>query len=205
MSKDRIPEQFIARNYKKSGKDFILFTGLLNLGHDEGLKDITTNIEQMPSKDNGMYAVVSASVVTERGSFSGIGDAAPDSVNKMLLPHLLRMAETRAIARALRFATNIGMTCLEELSSDSVMSKGQSNQPAPKKQYTPSASGDSQICTEKQINYIRKLFKDTPMDAGQRQEFVENLIGPVKSLGELSKNQAGKLIETLQGFIEDND
>jgi len=40
------------------------------------------------------------------------------NVGKMIWPHLLRMAETRAICRALRFATGISMTALEELGGE---------------------------------------------------------------------------------------
>jgi hypothetical protein len=99
----------------RQGKDFVLYEGLLDEAHQQGLKRISTTLIQVPHDDNGNMAVVQAEVETGKGTFSGIGDAAPSNVNRMIVPHLIRMAETRAKARALRDAVNIGVTALEEL------------------------------------------------------------------------------------------
>ncbi|MCR4427573.1 MAG: hypothetical protein NUW23_15560, partial [Firmicutes bacterium] len=80
-----------------------------------GLKRISTNIVQLPSKDNGMYAVVEAEVETDDGVFRELGDASPENVSRSIQPHLLRMASTRAKARAMRDAVGIDMVALEEL------------------------------------------------------------------------------------------
>jgi hypothetical protein len=63
-------------------------------------------------------AICYAEVETEKGIFSGIGDATPQNVGKMIVAHLLRMSETRAKARALRDAINVGATAFEELADD---------------------------------------------------------------------------------------
>jgi hypothetical protein len=97
------------------GKDFVLYEGLLDEAHKQGLKRISTTLIQVPHDDNQNVAVVQAEVETERGIFSGVGDASPQNVNKKILPHLIRMAETRAKARALRDAVNVGVTAFEEL------------------------------------------------------------------------------------------
>jgi len=47
--------------------------------------------------------------------FSDIGDANPQNCNSKVARHLIRMASTRAKARAFRDMDNIGMTALEEL------------------------------------------------------------------------------------------
>ena len=47
--------------------------------------------------------------------FTGYGDANSSNVAKKVAGALIRMAETRAVARALRFACNIDMTAIEEL------------------------------------------------------------------------------------------
>jgi hypothetical protein len=109
------------------GKDFVKYEGLLDLAHKDGLKTIDVEILQFPSKENGMTAICKATAITDKGSFSDIGDANPQSVSKNIAPHLIRMASTRAKARALRDLNNIGMTALEELADDEVVgSKSQS-------------------------------------------------------------------------------
>lgn len=97
------------------GNDFVKYEGLLDEAHQQGLCRISTTLIQVPSPENGNVAIAAAEVETSKGSFSGLGDAAPNNVNRMIVPHLVRMAETRAKARALRDAINVGVTALEEL------------------------------------------------------------------------------------------
>lgn len=104
----------------RQGKQYVLFAGLLDEAHNRGLRGIDTELIQVPTPENGNVAVVKAVVNMEatEGSrtFSGIGDASPDNVGRNIVPHIIRMAETRAKARALRDAVNVGATALEELS-----------------------------------------------------------------------------------------
>jgi len=114
-NRSKVPGQFII---KLQGKDYVLFEGLLDLAHREGLRRVETELLQAPTPENGLLAIVRAQVETDKGMFSGIGDASPESVNRMMAPHIVRLAETRAFARALRFAVNIGMTTYEELGEE---------------------------------------------------------------------------------------
>lgn len=96
------------------GNDFILYKGLLWLAHAKGIQSIETD---MVSIDMDRGLVIHKAVVTMKdGSvFHGYGDASNKSVSKNIAPHLLRMSETRAKARALRDAVNIGLCSVEEL------------------------------------------------------------------------------------------
>lgn len=107
----------------RQGKPCVLYAGLLALAHEKGLAGIDTTIVQLPTIENKEVAVCTALVTMQQESgdllsFSGIGDAAPGNVASMMKPHLLRMAETRAKARALRDAVNVGMAALEELAEE---------------------------------------------------------------------------------------
>jgi hypothetical protein len=110
-----VKKEFIV---ERDGRSFVLYAGLLDLGHERGLRSITTTLVQVPGELNGMTAIVHATVETEGGTFTGLGDASPGNVTRMMAPHLIRMAETRAKARALRDAVNVGVTALEELGDD---------------------------------------------------------------------------------------
>ena len=111
--KPKLDERFITTI---EGKDFVMYPGLLDLGHQKGILKIEVEPMQLPTKENGHFAVCKALIVSSNGeTFTDVGDASPENVNSRIAKHLLRMASTRAIARALRSFTNIGMTCLEEL------------------------------------------------------------------------------------------
>jgi hypothetical protein len=98
------------------GRDFCLYSGLLDLGHQKGIQMIQVDVVQFPTKENGFEAICKATVESKDGqTFIECGDANPKNVNPKISGHILRMAATRAKARALRDFTNIGMTCLEEL------------------------------------------------------------------------------------------
>jgi hypothetical protein len=98
-----------------ASKEFTAYAELLSRAHDEGLKSIQTQIVAQPSDENGHRAIVKAIVEVERGHFEALGDADPGNVEDFLAPHLIRVAETRAKARALRDAVNCGIVSFEEL------------------------------------------------------------------------------------------
>jgi hypothetical protein len=95
------------------GRDFILYSGLIWLAHEEGLQGIQTELIEA-DWENGRF-VFKATATGKRGTYTGYGDATTRNVSKGILPHALRMAETRAKARALRDYTSIGLCSVEEL------------------------------------------------------------------------------------------
>jgi len=112
--KPKLDDRFITTI---ENKDFVLYAGLLDLAHQKGILKIDVEPLQLPSAENGHMAICKAHVISKSGEvFSDVGDANPQNCHPRVAKHLLRMASTRAIARALRSMTNVGMTALEEIS-----------------------------------------------------------------------------------------
>ena len=91
---------------------------MLALAHEQALRRVSTKILQVPDDSNCQGAIGHPTVETQRGTFVGIGDASPANVSRQLLTVTIRLAETRAKARALRDAVNVGLAALEELGED---------------------------------------------------------------------------------------
>ncbi len=209
----------------RQGKQYVLFAGLLDEAHNRGLKGIDTELVQVPTEENGNVAVVKARVEMEGPeglpvrTFSGIGDASPENVGRNIVPHIIRMAETRAKARALRDAVNVGATALEELSDgDEAPPVGY---PSPRGLRRPSAGsapngqadakpeavqeasqgtnrrgsgGSSRDKARKsQIDLLKTLAEELRGENGV--ERLEAKIG--KSLSELSRAEADEWIDRL--------
>lgn len=108
-----IPDRYII---KLGSQNFVKYEGLLDIAHQKELVSIMAEITQFPDEDNSMTCIASAVLRGKNGEvFQDFGDANPQSCNSKIVPHLIRMASTRAKARVLRDFTNIGMCSIEEL------------------------------------------------------------------------------------------
>jgi len=108
----RLKEIGAITSIKGSGQ-FVTYEGLLTLAHENGLDTIATTMLGLDREKKACEFKAVAS--GERGTYAGHGDADPTNVGGNILPSYIRMAETRAIARALRVYLGIGMTAKNEL------------------------------------------------------------------------------------------
>jgi hypothetical protein len=186
---------------ERQGKRFVLYAGLLEEAHSRGLRSIETDLLQVPEAANGEVAIVRAVVRTEDGKFTGIGDASPENVNRTIAPHVIRMAETRAKARALRDAINVGVTAFEELGGEdggeaiepAHGSGGGEERPAARVQ----ENRGELPATKKQLNYLEALISDVVDDDGGGMDKFEEMVG--KPIGELTREEASEWISRLSG------
>ena len=91
--------------------------GLLRIALRSRCWGIRTTLQERQSDPVSGRWVFKAIVYKSRGSkgFAGYGDADPSNVSSMVRGAELRIAETRAVNRALRKAYGIGLCSVEEL------------------------------------------------------------------------------------------
>lgn len=94
------------------GKMFIRYEGLLAMAHASGLVSLKARFLSVTTD----IALAEADATFADGrTFSEAADATPGNVGAQVRPHFARLALTRAKARVLRDALNIGLCSLEEL------------------------------------------------------------------------------------------
>ena len=181
---------------ERGGRRFVLYAGLLEEAHARGLRSIETELIQVPNAENGEVAIVRAVVRTEEGKFSGIGDASPQNVGRAIAPHIIRMAETRAKARALRDAINVGVTAYEELGDESDEAVlGREAEPGAQAPRMPKEDNKNELpATRKQLNYLEALIADAVEDGLPK---FEEMVG--KPVAELTRAEASEWIGRLSG------
>jgi len=105
------------QTFEDKMKDYIDFETLLKEAHKHlGNFSIETELVNMTESE---LIIFKATVKVKDGDieriFTAHGDAHPSNVNEMMKKHLLRVAESRAVVRALRFALGVGKTAKEEI------------------------------------------------------------------------------------------
>jgi hypothetical protein len=110
------------------GRWYVTHSGLLRVASTRRCAGIKTDLQQHvsdPTANRWIFRAVIYKSVKSKG-FVGYGDADPSNVSSLVRGSELRIAETRAVNRALRKAYGIGICSVEELGSSA------SADPAPK-------------------------------------------------------------------------
>jgi hypothetical protein len=152
--------------YVAHGKAVPTYGALLELAHKCGLTGIKTMLVQAPGPTNGGLAIVHATAVfVVDGTFAdytGLGDASVANVGRGVAPHIVRVAETRAKARALRDALCITDAALEEMGGADLVGDDkhmviEDIPSAPSAvAFAPSAS-EARPASDKQVAYLSTL------------------------------------------------
>lgn len=167
---------------KVQGKQYPMVGGRLRLAHENNNElSINTSIIELTDE----RVVVQANVKTEKGSFSGLGNASYRR-DKLLSNALIELAETRAIARALRFAGyGVEYTGFEEM-PDNIKSRDEGHEEGP--------------ASISQLEAIASIAKNNNISTGRLREIMFETTGKTKSR-DLSSSEASKLMSNLKEMI----
>jgi hypothetical protein len=195
---DKRTGKVVTRPYPKVG-------GRLRLAHEEnGNLNISTEIIRYEEN----VAVVRALATTKKGYFNGLGMASLER-DQQIAPAILELAETRAIARSLRFAGyGVEYCSAEEVShlenGGLIEQPGESpvqdrddkasEEPAREDENDGQNAQDARL-TSKQLNYLKRLARDRRMtDKELRTKTMETY---KKQPEYLTKKEASELIDEL--------
>ena len=105
--------------------DMTTFKDLLEDAHKKFPKMLEIETCLIENDWEKKRAIFKAKVKADGNVYEAYGDADQDNCGTLVQKHWVRMAETRAIARALRWATNNAGATVEETESDQVKPKEQ--------------------------------------------------------------------------------
>lgn len=165
------------------GKQYPLVGGRLRLAHELNEQ---LSISTCPVNLSDERVIVQATVQTMKGSFSGLGNASSKR-DKLLSNALVELAETRAIARALRFAGyGVEFTGFEEMPEDveSTENKGSA--------------------TKAQLEAIAAIARKSNIPAREIQKIMRDVTGKDKSR-DMTVADASRLISELNNIIKQSN
>jgi len=180
------------------GKWYVTHSGLLRLAHRRRCRGIQTSVEAALSDPSSQRWVCKA--IAYRGSavgFTGYGDADPSNVSPVVRGAEMRVAETRAVNRALRKAYGIGLCSIEELGSSYVRPE-RTNETTTHR--FPAASGNRNGTTTGQPNLRDRLcvlIRKHELDPARVKKYAADFCG-TESLRDAGRDLVQSFITTLE-------
>ncbi len=178
---------------------YVSHSGLLQIAQRRRCIGIDTVIEQEASDVAAGRWVFRARVRKSRlASFVGYGDADPSNVSPLVRGAEMRVAETRAVNRALRKAYGIGICSVEEIGSFA--------EPVP----TPPSSGGKKVPPQpvhgnyggpKVRDRLCQLIRQHRLDASLVKSYAVDFCG-TKTLREASRRQVENFVAHLADWAE---
>jgi hypothetical protein len=179
------------------GKWYVSHSGLLRIAHRRKCFGIDTAVDQHLSEASTRRWVFKATVrKTQAKSFVGYGDADPSNVSSLLHGSEMRIAETRAVNRALRKAYGIGICSVEEIGS--VTEPSQSSRESKK---VPSQPANGNYGGPKVRDRLCQLIRQHQLDASLVKSYATDFCG-VESLRQATREQVENFVAHLADWAE---
>ena len=172
-----------------NGNWYVTHTGLLRLARRKRCRGI--HVEAVDSlRDSGTNRfVLKATVFPFKGSsgFVGYGDADPSNVSSLVRGAEMRVAETRAVNRALRKAYGIGICSVEEMGTI----------PNPIEKFPPqNAHGNALGASSRVRDRLCQIIRQHKLDPELVKAYAVDFCG-TKTLREASREQVENFVERL--------
>jgi hypothetical protein len=194
------------------GKWYVTHAGLLRLASRRRCRGIDVEPVQQFCDPGALRWAFKATVFKSNlgKTFVGYGDAVPDNVSPLVRGAEMRVAETRAVNRALRKAYGIGICSVEELGSLCGLRPSAAGQKIPVRG-TESANGNGHHPLRDRLHL---LIRQHQLDAVQvkayaadycevaelRQASREQVAGFIKHLAEYAQSDREGLLCELNGY-----
>ena len=178
---------------------YVTHTGLLGLARRKRCAGI--HVEPVPafcdaSAQRWAFAATVYTSDTCRG-FAGYGDANPSNVSPLMHGSEFRIAETRAVSRALRKAYGIGICSVEEIGS---FSGRYASSPESKKAPQP-ANGNGNYGGRTVRDQLSQIIRQYQLDASLVKSYAIDFCG-VKSLRDATRKQVEDFVVRLADRAE---
>ena len=176
------------------GRWYVTHSGLLRLARRKRCVGIdTAAISEFCDHTNGHYAF-KATVFTSRTckGFVGYGDADPSNVSPLVRGAEMRVAETRAVNRALRKAYGIGLCSVEEIGAF----------PNPVEKLPPqNANGNGNGAGPKVRDRLCQIIRQHKLDPELVKAYAVDFCG-TKTLRDASREQVENFVQQLADWAE---
>jgi hypothetical protein len=173
-----------------SGKWYVSHSGLLRIAHRRRCVGIDTEIEQHTTEASVSRWVFRATIHKSKStSFVGYGDADPSNVSALVHGAEMRVAETRAVNRALRKAYGIGICSVEEIGTIPIPTP--TEKPSPQK---PNGNGNG--AGPRVRDRLCQLIRQHKLDPELVKAYAVDFCG-TKTLREATREQVETFVQQL--------
>ncbi len=178
---------------------YVTHTGLLRLARRKKCKGIHVEAVASLCDSTASRFVLKATVYPSKNSsgFVGYGDADPANVSPIVRGAEMRVAETRAVNRALRKAYGIGICSIEEIGS----SAAPSDIVRVSEKLPPKSANGNGYGGPKVRDRLCQIIRQHQLDATLVKAYATDFCG-VKSLREATREQVENFVVYLADWAE---
>ena len=175
---------------------YVTHSGLLRIAQRRRCASIVTELSETVSSPREKRWVFKAIVITsQRKIFVGYGDADPSNISLFVQGAEMRVAETRAVNRALRKAYGIGLCSVEEI-GPGADSHDQTQEAARIPPHSSNEDGNGNV-----RDRLCRIIRQHELNPNLVKAYATDFCG-VKALRDASRDQVEQFVSRLADWAE---